>query len=65
MKYATRLAYARMMFLIDEKKIRQQFCVCRAPIDSFISPEIQAAMDAFADAVASEPADECPGGVAD
>lgn len=55
-----------MLFLIDEKKIRKQFCVCHRQQDSFISDEIQAAIDAVADAVAGEPADEiAPGGVAD
>jgi hypothetical protein len=43
--YAQRLAVARMLFLIAEKNLRQKYCPCRRPIESFVDESIQRAMD--------------------
>jgi hypothetical protein len=54
MSYSQRLAVARLLYLVAEKNLRQQFCPCRRPVESFVDERIQKAMDDLEREMASE-----------
>lgn len=45
MNYEQRLAVARLLFLIHDKRLRQTFCACRRPAEDFVDDAILKAMD--------------------
>jgi hypothetical protein len=45
MNYEARLKVARLLFMLSEKRLRQQYCPCRRPVEPFVDEAIQAAMD--------------------
>lgn len=52
--YDVRLKVARLLFLLHDKRLRQQYCACRRPVEDFIDSTIIAAMDEVERALASE-----------
>jgi hypothetical protein len=52
--YEQRLAVARLLYLVAEKNLRQRFCTCRRPLESFVDERIQKAMDDLERVMASE-----------
>jgi hypothetical protein len=45
MNYEARLAVARLLFLIHDKRLRHIFCACRRPAEDFVDDTILKAMD--------------------
>lgn len=57
MRRETRLAIARLTFLITERDLSARFCACRRQIDGLVSAEIRKSLDEVEQALANEPED--------
>jgi hypothetical protein len=43
--FEARKAIAKLLYLVAEKDLRQNFCPCRRPMERFVDQRIRAAMD--------------------
>jgi hypothetical protein len=54
-KSRTRRLYAKLAYLLAERRLQERYCACRRPVEAFVTPAILAAMDELEEAMAGEP----------
>ena len=57
MRRSTRIAIAKLTFLITERSLYPVYCACRRQCDPLVTVEIRRALDDVEAAVADEPDD--------
>lgn len=54
MRYATRLAVAKLIFTLAERSLRETYCACRRRHEPFVDAQLQGLMDAVEREMAGE-----------